>query len=54
VAVKLFRKLYPAADTRITLVAYCTDRVIIGTFGKNTLEEQIINAGIRLVRSLLS
>jgi hydrogenase maturation protease len=54
VAVKLFRKLYPAAHTRITLVAYCTDRVIIGNFGKNTLEEQIINAGIRLVGSLLS
>lgn len=53
-AVKLFRKLYPAADTRITLVAYCTDRVVMGTSGSNALEDHIIDAGVRLVRSLLS
>lgn len=54
VAVKLFRKLYRSADTRITLVAYCTDRVVMRTLGGNTLEEHIIDAGVRLVRSLLS
>ena len=53
-AVKLFRKLYRAADTRITLVAYCTDRVAMRTSGNNPLEQHIIDAGVRLVRSLLS
>jgi len=54
VAVKLFRKLYRDAGTRITLVAYCTDRVVMGTPGSDALEEDTIDAGVRLVLSLLS
>ncbi len=50
VAVKLFKRLYPDAYTRITLIACCTDRV---TFGGDTLEERIVDKGVRLVRDLL-
>ena len=50
-AIKLFRKLYPEAHTRITLVAYCTDSV---SMRGSPLEETVINAAVRLVISLLS
>jgi hydrogenase maturation protease len=53
-AVKLFRKLHPRARTRIALVAYCTDRLRVGSRERDTLKEHIIDAGVRLVRSLLS
>ena len=53
-AVKLFRKLYPEAPTRITLVAYCTDGVSMGTSEYGPLEESVIDAAVRLILSLLS
>ncbi|HYK91387.1 MAG TPA: hydrogenase maturation protease [Acidobacteriota bacterium] len=53
-AVRLFRKLYPQADTRITLVAYCTDRIAMPSPEGETVEQHIIDAGARLVISLIS
>ncbi len=53
-AVRLFRKLYPEAHTRIVLVAYCTDRIGLGARGGFELDEAAIDAGVKLVLSLLS
>ncbi len=51
-AVKLFRKLYPEADTRITLVACCADRISFRT-RDDALADHVVEAGVRAVLSLL-
>ena len=53
VAVRLFRRLYPDAKTRITLVAYCTDRVVLLSPAGDVLDDEAIEAGAHLVISLL-
>ncbi len=53
VAVRLFRKLYPEARTCITLVAHCTDRVSLQQPRVEALDDQVVEAGVRLVLSLL-
>lgn len=53
VAVRLFRKLYPEARTCITLVAHCADRVSLQRPGAEALDDKIVEAGVRLVLSLL-
>jgi hydrogenase maturation protease len=54
VAVKLFRKLQPQANTRIALVGCCTDRVTMKRSEADELDERIVDEAVRLVRSLLS
>ncbi len=53
VAVQLFRRLYPEANTRFTLVAFCTDKVRMKKGDEDSLDEGIIDAAVRLVYSLL-
>jgi hydrogenase maturation protease len=55
-AVRLFRSLYPNADTRIFLVGLCIDRLAMpsedGT-GACVLSEEAVACGARMVRELL-
>ncbi len=53
VAVRLFRKLYPCAKTRVTLVAYCSDHIVLRPPGGSALDDRIIKDGVRLLLSLV-
>ena len=49
-AVGLFRRLYPEAHTRITLVALRTDKI---TLSQGAIEEAAVDAGAQQVRRLV-
>jgi len=49
VAVKLFRTLYPDAATRLTLVGFCADEIVMG----QALPPAVVTSGVETVARLL-
>jgi Ni,Fe-hydrogenase maturation factor len=55
--VQLFRRLYPEAKTRISVVALCTDRISVGhgiAAREGHLTDDAVNAGVAIIRRLMT